>query len=225
MQLSVRDVARLLKVPEDTVYRWVGNDDLPAQRVNSQYYFNKSELLEWAALHRIDVSPEIFAPGLAENGPLPTVAAALEAGGFLYDVEGTNREEVLRQIVASLRLSDDLDRETLLELLLARERHASTAVGDGIAIPHPRTPIVAAVDESRITLCYLKQPIPFGSVDGQPVQIIFMLLAPNVRTHLHLLAKLACLLQDSGFRTAIKTRRDAAEIIATARNFRLAASP
>ena len=53
MQLSVREVARLLKVSENTVYRLVDERSLPAQQINSQYFFNKAELLEWATAQRI----------------------------------------------------------------------------------------------------------------------------------------------------------------------------
>ena len=70
MQLSVREVARLLKISENTVYRWVDERSLPAQQINSQYFFNKAELLEWAALHKVDVSrAEIFA-----DAPRPEMA-------------------------------------------------------------------------------------------------------------------------------------------------------
>src|SRR6266704_1569252 len=87
MQLSVREVSRLLKVPENTVYRWVDERSLPAQQINSQYFFNKGELLEWAALRKVDVAPENFAASPNGNGATPTLSSALEAGGIHYGVE------------------------------------------------------------------------------------------------------------------------------------------
>jgi len=60
MQLSVRDVAKLLNVNEKTVYRWVTQGNLPAYRVSNHYRFNRAELLEWATAQRINVSTEIF---------------------------------------------------------------------------------------------------------------------------------------------------------------------
>lgn len=218
MQLSVREVARLLKVSENAVYKWVDERSLPAQQVDAQYFFNKAELLEWAALHKIEVAPEIFSTGPA-NGAGPGLAAALEAGGVRSGIEGTDRESVLKAVAECLALPPDFDRDLLLEMLLAREQHGSTAVGDGIAIPHPRTPIVAAVDVPSITLCYLKHLVPFGAADGTPVDVVFMLLAPNVRTHLRLLAQLACALRDESFRRAVRARGAPAEIIAAAAAF------
>ena len=50
MQLTVRDVARLLNVSEKTIYRWIKEASIPAYRVNEQYRFNRAELLEWATL-------------------------------------------------------------------------------------------------------------------------------------------------------------------------------
>jgi nitrogen PTS system EIIA component len=203
MQLSVREVARLLKVSENTVYRWVTERSLPAQQIDSQYFFNKAELLEWAALRKVDVAPEIFAGSPEGNGATPTLCSALEAGGIHYGVEGTDRASVLRAVVEHMQLPADFDRDLLLDMLLIRESHGTTAIGDGIAIPHPRAPIVAPIGNPSITLCYLKQPVPYGAADGKPVNVVFTLLAPNVRTHLQLLARLACTLREEKFRQVV----------------------
>jgi PTS system nitrogen regulatory IIA component len=216
MQLSVREVARLLSVSESTVYRWVDERSLPAQQINSQYFFNRAELLEWAALQKVDVAAEIFDAGPEANGAVPAVAAALAAGGIHYDVGASDRDSALRAVVDRLNVPDDFDRALLLELLLVRESHGSTAVGDGIAIPHPRTPIVAAVETPSITLCYLSNPVPYAAADGKPVHIIFTLLAPNVRVHLQLLARLACALRDEKFRQVVLGRGRAEAILGAA---------
>ncbi|MGE5192495.1 MAG: PTS sugar transporter subunit IIA [Deltaproteobacteria bacterium] len=216
MQLSVREVARLLKISENTVYRWVNERSLPAHQVDSQYFFNKAELLEWAALRKVDVAPEIFAPTPGGNGTTPMLSAALEAGGIYFDVGGNDRDSVLRAVVEHVKLPADFDRELLLELLRVRESHGTTAVGDGIAIPHPRTPVVAPIETASVTLCYLKQPVPYGAADGKPVHVVFMLLAPNVRTHLQLLARLACTLRDERFRRAVIGRQTPETILSAA---------
>jgi PTS system nitrogen regulatory IIA component len=97
MELRVRDVARLLKVSEQTVYRWVRNGSLPAHRVHDQYMFNRVELQEWAALHGHRVSPELLAPnGSAEE--LPSLHAAMQRGGIFYEIPGERREEVLEAV-------------------------------------------------------------------------------------------------------------------------------
>jgi PTS system nitrogen regulatory IIA component len=61
---------------------------------------------------------------------------------------------------------DDADREALLGLFPARERMRTTAVGDGVAIPHPRCPLVLGLPQSDVRLCFLAQPHDFGAPDG-----------------------------------------------------------
>ena len=68
-----------------------------------------------------------------------------------------------------MKLPDDVDREFLYQVLLAREALGSTGIGDGIAIPHVRNPIVLHLSRPTVTLCFLEQPVDFGALDGQPV--------------------------------------------------------
>ena len=63
-----------------------------------------------------------------------------------------------------LRLPDEVDREFLFQVLVAREALEPTAIGDGIAIPHVRNPIVLHVPEPAITLCFLEAAVDFGAL-------------------------------------------------------------
>src|SRR5262249_53199138 len=150
MQLSVRDLIRLFNVPEKTIYRWIDEKGLPCFQINGQYRFNKSELLEWAIARQIKMTGTVFEE--AEEDAPPDLAAALEAGGFHYEVPGTSKEEVLAAVVAALQLPHGADRKALLHLLLAREQLASTGIGGGIAVPHVRDPIVLHVERPMISL-------------------------------------------------------------------------
>jgi PTS system nitrogen regulatory IIA component len=203
MNLRVRDVARLLNVSENTIYRWVRSGSLPAHRVHDQYLFNRVELQEWAARHKHRVSPELFAPdGSAEE--LPTLHAAIERGGIFHNVPGKRREEVLEAVTRLPGIPMGVNRPLLYQLLMAREALASTSVGDGIAIPHPRDPVVVQVDESLALLCFLDQPVDFRALDGQPVRVLFLLLTPSVRQHLQMLAKLASALHDEALKELLR---------------------
>jgi PTS system nitrogen regulatory IIA component len=105
-----------------------------------------------------------------------------------------------------------VDRAFLLEVLLARESLGSTGIGDGIAIPHIRNPLVLGVDGPRICLCFAKKPVDFDAIDKKPVNALFILISPTVREHLRLLARLSFALNDPGFRAAVSKRKPAAEI-------------
>ena len=211
MKISVREAARMLEVSEKTIYRWIEQKKLPVHRINDQYRFNRAELLEWATTQRVPVSVEIFREPAGE--PLPSLSAGLTAGGIHYRVGGSTRDEALRQVVALMRLPEEVDREYLYLMLLARETLGSTGVGDGIAIPHVRNPLVLHVPAAA-TLCFLEQPVDFGSLDGMPVRALFLLVSPTTRAHLHLLSRLSAALHDSKLKRLIRDQAGRSEILA-----------
>ena len=168
-KLTVRDAAALLNASEKSVYRWIKQGLLPAYRINDQYRINRAELLEWATARKLHVAPEIFAEPESEGAPTPTLEDALRAGGIHYRVGGHDKASVLRAVVETMKLPDDVDHEFLYQVLLAREALGSTGIGDGIAIPHVRNPIVLHLSRPTVTLCFLERPVDFGALDGQPV--------------------------------------------------------
>jgi PTS system nitrogen regulatory IIA component len=228
MQLTVRDAARILNVSEKTIYRWINQGSLPAYRVNELYRFNRAELLEWATSKRINVSPEIFQEPESTAAPLPGFGETLEAGGIFYRLGGGDKESVLRAVVETMRLPDEVDREFLFRILLAREALGSTGIGDGIAIPHVRNPVVLHVPRPTLCLCFLEKPINFDSVDRRPVFALFSMVSPTVRAHLHLLSRLSFALHDREFKSVILKQGSRDEILIAARRVEaslLASSP
>jgi PTS system nitrogen regulatory IIA component len=217
MTLSVRDVAKLLDVSEKTVYRWISQGILPAYRVAEQYRFNRAELLEWATSRKMNVSVELFEEPESSAVPIPTMVEALEAGGIFYRLVGRDKRAVLRSVVEHLRLPDEVDRDFLLRVLLAREGLQSTGIGDGIAIPHVRNPVVLHVPRPMVALCFLETPVDFGALDGRPVHALFCLISPTVRAHLRLLSRLAFALHHPLFKKTIVRVAARDEIVEAAR--------
>jgi PTS system nitrogen regulatory IIA component len=204
MKLTVEDVTRLFNVSEKTIYRWIKASSLPAYRINNQYRFNYTELVEWAAAHRVNVAAPA-AP--SDAGPLdetmPSFSETLIAGGIYYRIGGHDKTTVLTEIVNLLKLPDRIDRNILLQILIAREEMGSTALGDGIAIPHVRDPIILNVTRPFVALCFLEKPVEFGAIDGELVHSLFTLISPTIKTHLHLLSQLSFFLRDPEFHTAV----------------------
>ena len=217
MQLTVRDVSKFLSVAESTVTRWIKRRGLPAQYVNGQYRFHRAELLEWATANQLKVSPEMFDSSQTDDEPIPSLAQALELGGIFYGLQDTTKDKALQALVQVLPLPDGIDRELLLRLFLAREASASTAIGGGIALPHVRNPIVLHVDRPMVTLGFLEQPVDFGALDGKPVQVLFSLICPTMRSHLQMLARLSFALHDTRFREVVLRAAGREEILLEAR--------
>jgi PTS system nitrogen regulatory IIA component len=211
MQLSVKDAAAILNVSEKTIYRWIKQEAIPAYRINEQYRFNRAELLEWATARRIAVSAEIFGEG--EATPLPSFTDALKAGGIVYRVDGADQAAVLKAVVEAMKLPEEVDRDFLYEVLLARETLGSTGVGDGIAIPHVRNPVVLHVAKPTVTLCFLEKPIDFKAIDGRPVDTLFTLISPSVRAHLHLLSRLGYILRGAEVKAALRRQASRDELL------------
>jgi PTS system nitrogen regulatory IIA component len=216
MKLMVKDAARLLNVADKTIYRWIKQGSIPAYRLNDQYRFNRAELLEWATARRIALSPEIFREEESEAASLPRLVEALQAGGIHYRIGGCDKASVLHHVVETMRLPAEVDREFLYEVLLAREALGSTAIGDGIAIPHVRNPVILHLERPMITVCFLERPVDFGALDGQPVQALFTLISPTVRAHLHLLSRLSYALRDPAFKEAVVRQASREELMAAA---------
>jgi PTS system nitrogen regulatory IIA component len=212
MQLSVKDTAKLLNVTEKTIYRWIKQQVIPFYRVNEQFRFNQSELLDWVTSRRIQVSSEIFQEAESSKVPLPSLSDTLKSGGIFYRIGGNDKPTVLRAIVDVLNLPEEVDREFLYQVLMARETLGSTGIGDGIAIPHVRNPVVLHVSKPSIALCFLDHPIDFRAIDGQPVGTLFTLISPTVRAHLHMLSRLGFVLQNQDFKLAIKRQASRDEL-------------
>ena len=219
MQLTVRDVCQLLKAPESRVQRWIREGGLPHHSVSGQVRFNRSELLELATQRRMELPPELLAARQPQAPAQPGLVDALEAGGVYHGLAATDKPSALQAVVGKMQLPPDVDRGFLVRMLLAREELQSTGIGEGVAIPHTRNPIVLQVPRPAITLCFLAKPVEFGALDGQPVHALFTLVTAAVPTHLHLLARIAYGLRDPGFKQAIASQAGRDQILAEARRF------
>jgi PTS system nitrogen regulatory IIA component len=217
MKLTVRDVSELLDVSEKTVYRWLNDGKLPGYRMSGQYRFSRAEILEWATANKLNVSLGALQEAENPEQPVPTLPEALQTGGIFYRIGGTDIASALRSVVEVLRLPEEVDREFLFQVLLAREQLASTGIGDGIAIPHARNPIVLHVDKPLVSLCFLEQPIDFGALDARPVQALFTLISPTVRAHLHLLSRLSFALRDAEFKSLLMAQAARDELLKAVR--------
>lgn len=214
MLLSVKEAAALLKVSEDIVYRWIKDGALPACHINEQYRFNRAELLEWATSRQMDIDAEAFQEDQQARPAQSGLAEAFEAGNVLHGVKGGDKTAVLRAIIDQLTLPEEVDREFLFQVLLAREALGSTGIGGGIAIPHVRNPVILHLTRPAVTVCFLDEPIDFQAVDGQPVDTLFLLITPTIRSHLHLLSRLGFVLRNAEVKAALKRKAPRAELLA-----------
>lgn len=212
MELTIRETARLLQVDEETIEGWIRDGTIPSHRLHDQRLFNRSELQEWAVSQKRRVSPELFS---VEGSAIdtPRLHAAIERGGVYHGAPGGSRENALKAVAQSPGIPPKVNREELYRLLVGREAIASTGIGEGIAIPHPRSPLVVRIDEPAVLLSLLSTPADFHAPDGKPVSVLFTLLSPSVRVHLQMLAKIAYVLHDETLKKLLRAEAGREAII------------
>lgn len=121
---------------------------------------------------------------------------------------GRTKDDVLRELAERMAAyHSEIDAGRLVEVLWERERLGSTAIGDGIAIPHGKLPGLKAV---RGAFGRHPDGIDFQSLDGKPSTLFFLLVAPedSVGQHLKALARVSRLLKDPAFRSQLMATRD-----------------
>jgi PTS system nitrogen regulatory IIA component len=116
---------------------------------------------------------------------------------IIPDLKGRTKKQVLEELIDGLlQEKPELDRERLMAVLLERERLGSTGIGDGIAIPHGK---IRDLNQLILTFGKSVEGVDFESMDGKPVHLFFLLVAPENCTGIHLraLARIARLLKNA----------------------------
>lgn len=134
------------------------------------------------------------------------VAKLIRRGGIFKDVEGNTPKEIYANVSKLMDLPEGLTPEMVCNALVAREEVLSTAVGNGIALPHARAPIMKKEEDQRICVVYLKNPIDMKAPDERLVHVMFILLTINSQVHLTILSSLASLFRSVRFRKALEDR-------------------
>ncbi|MFO1121944.1 MAG: PTS IIA-like nitrogen regulatory protein PtsN [Hyphomicrobiales bacterium] len=113
----------------------------------------------------------------------------------LANVKVQSKKQLLMELAQAMASRVAIDHRVIFETLLTREKLGSTGIGQGIAIPHGKVPTLNRVYG---LFARLAAPVDFESVDGQPVDLVFVLLAPDHAgaDHLKALAKISRLLRD-----------------------------
>lgn len=136
----------------------------------------------------------------------------LDKNYIIEELKATSKRAVLAELSEILsRDQKGLAPGAMVEVLLEREKLGSTGIGDGIAIPHGK---LKGLDRLMISFGRSRQGIEFDAIDGKPVHIFFLLMAPESSTgqHLKALAKISRMLKDPEFRSGLLEAKSAEEI-------------
>jgi nitrogen PTS system EIIA component len=126
-------------------------------------------------------------------------------------MQASSKKRLFEQVGLLFENHHGIARSQVFDSLFARERLGSTALGQGVAIPHGR---IKGLKEALGALVRLAQPVAFDAPDGQPVSLVFVLLVPEQATekHLQILSELAQMFSDKALREAMNQAPDAAAL-------------
>lgn len=135
----------------------------------------------------------------------------LSSQAVIPALRAMNKKQAIQQLASQAVSLWGLNERDVFEALLQRERLGSTGIGNGIAIPHGKLP---AVTRPVGLFARLEKPIDYDSVDGEPVDLMFLLLAPEEAgaDHLKALARVARVLRDPAVTAQLRATRDSAAL-------------
>ncbi len=139
------------------------------------------------------------------------VAQLLPVTNIVLGLDATSKKRVFEQAGLIFENNHGIARAEVFDSLFAREKLGSTALGQGIAIPHGR---VKGLRNALGAFFRLSSPVQFDAPDGNPVTLVFLLLVPEQATeqHLQILSELAQMFSDRTFREKLNATADAGEV-------------
>ena len=192
--MTLAEVAEYLQLAERTVLRMAQRGDIPAAKVASQWRFMRPLVREWLVGQMQAFPDQEIVPSGDLKDPLLPLREILHPELMTFDIEPGPKESILRQLLTPLlKTGFAKDTNLLLSGLLDRERMMTTAVGHGVAIPHPRRLIPGMFPEPAVALGICPKGADFGAIDDQLVHLFFLSCATREEIHLRLMANLSLL--------------------------------
>ncbi|MGH7930146.1 MAG: PTS sugar transporter subunit IIA [Candidatus Binatia bacterium] len=136
----------------------------------------------------------------------------LSAEAIIPDLTGRDKQAVLNELAEKFPVADGaLSAKRVLEVLAEREKISTTAIGDGVAIPHGK---LASVNRVHAVFARSTAGVDFASLDGEPTHLFFTLIAPEdgAADHLKALARISRLLKDAAFRGRLMKAKSGPEL-------------
>ena len=137
----------------------------------------------------------------------------LSKSSIELNLKASSKEEVIKKVVEKMNATGNItDKAEYERLVFEREKEGTTGVGEGIAIPHGKSDVVKA---PTLVAAVIPDGVDYDSLDGKPVNLLFLIAAPNTKDNIHLdvLSRLSTLLMDEDFRNKLITAKTKEEFL------------
>ncbi|MCX6175291.1 MAG: PTS sugar transporter subunit IIA [Ignavibacteriales bacterium] len=210
MDLNTKDISHLLMMSDKEVQQLIKKKEVPFQFLQDKVVFNKQQIIEWALGRNLPIN--VSGHKKLSEYRIETVSTLLDKESFHYKCE-LSESSYIEQMVSQIDFEKNVDREIIIQLLKSRESMMSTAIGNGISLPHPRVPLMVGKNKPLINFFFANKPLDLKSIDGKPVHTLILLISQTIKQHLSLIAHLGFLLSKETFRFALENRLEYKEIL------------
>ncbi|MBN2658483.1 MAG: PTS sugar transporter subunit IIA [Spirochaetales bacterium] len=196
--MTLSEVASYLKLSEKTLLKMVRNGEIPCAKIANQWRFSRAMVDDWLR-GKMEVVPKNDLSRLIEKEfDYMPLSRLIDEDSIVLELKSKDRAGVLDELAeVAFRNKLILDKETLMRKLNEREDLISTAIGNGIAIPHLRKPSAAIISEPKIVIGVSPSGVDFKSPDGKPTRLFFLILSDSEVVHLRILSRLASILRNN----------------------------
>lgn len=210
MDLNIKDISHLLMLPEKEILQFIKKKEIPFMILQDKTVFNKQQIIDWALGRNFPIN--VSGHNKFNEYHIDTVSTLLMRDSFHYNCK-LNETGYIEQMVSLINFEKSVDRDVIIQLLQSRELIMSTAIGNGISLPHPRIPLMIGKHKPLINIFFAEKPLNLKSIDGKPVHTLILLISQTIKQHLSLIAHLSFLLSKETFRFALEKRLQVAEIV------------
>ncbi|MDR3460285.1 MAG: PTS sugar transporter subunit IIA [Verrucomicrobiae bacterium] len=216
MFLNIIELAQSLGVEESEVEGWIRKDGLPHVTDRGRLLFDRTQVVSWAESHGLAAKVGFLAPERSPAHGGKKLETMLRTGGIWRDVPAANVLNLFADIVTRLPGATPPVRQMLQQRLRQPNGISWALVGDGLALPHLRTPIALGRDAGIFAIVLLRDPLVINEPvpDDQPVTRLLFFIAPSPRGHLEMLAQLSTALLRGKLRQPVNDGAPDAEIFA-----------
>jgi len=199
--MTLAEVSQFLKVGERTILKMVHCEEIPAIRIGNQWRFLRANVDEWLNSKSLNAPRNDLTRLIEANDTAVPLSRLIIPRYIDLTLQPGTKMEVLTQLTSSFVKGGDIDaddQKRLVENLAYRESILSTAVDEGVAFPHLRTPSDNPIPGPLIHIGRCDSGTDYGSPNGKPTYLFFFICTNSIAVHLRIIARLARAVSDSG---------------------------
>src|SRR5262245_5321972 len=194
--MGLAELAAYLERDARDLSKWASRGYIPGRRVGGEWRFHRAEINQWLETQMHAYTEQELAAlersGDRRHKEEPLLLTLLSEETTAVPLQASTRTSVLRELVRVAEHSGQVyDPDAIYQAIRTREDLCTTALPSGVAIPHPRRPLPAALGESVVACGRTATGIPFGAERGSLTDVFFLVCCRDDRTHLQVLARLS----------------------------------